>query len=99
MVLRGQDAWRKHPIFKWGFTVGVALKTAVHAGGTGVAKMHFCSKHPTTAQDLLPGFREATALFGVYVGVEYAIEKNQARAAKSSAGAAAAVVVRDAHAH
>ena len=21
MVLRGQDAWRKHPIFKWGFTV------------------------------------------------------------------------------
>lgn len=96
MVLRGQDAWRKHPIFKWGFTVGVAMETAVHVGGTGVAK---CSNIHSLAQDLLPGFREATVLFGAYVGAEYAYEKYQAKAAKASAGAAAAVAVRDAHAH
>jgi len=50
-------------------------------------------------QDLLPGFREATVLFGAYVGAEYAYEKYQTKAAKASAGAAAAVAVRDAHAH
>lgn len=69
MVLRGQDAWRKHPIFKWNMN------------------------------DVLPGFREATVLFGFYVGTEWAIEKYRARGvAKAHAGATAAHTTHAVHA-
>jgi len=42
LSLRGQDAWRRHPIFTW------------------------------TWLDALPGIREGTAAFGVFVACEWA---------------------------
>ena len=45
MVLRGQDLWRRHPIFKWKVT------------------------------DALPGLREGTAAFGVYLAAEWVYKK------------------------
>ena len=61
--LRGQDAWRRHPIFQWGW------------------------------KEALPGIREGTALFALYVAGEYALSK--AGAGKGAAAHHAAVAHQD----
>ena len=45
MVLRGQDAWRRHPIFKWGITDAIpGLREGAAAFGVFLAADYLYSR-------------------------------------------------------